>query len=47
MTQGDIHYVIEHLMTSDGTYSAFGDTYAARGLAGSGGGGAEGTVPYR
>lgn len=28
MTQGDIHYVIEHLMTSDGTYSVFGDTYA-------------------
>jgi hypothetical protein len=27
MTQGDIHYVIEHLCTDDGTYSAFGETY--------------------
>ena len=28
MTQGDIDHVIAHLMTPDGTYSAFGDTYA-------------------
>ena len=27
MTQGDIRYVIEHLCTEDGTYSAFGETY--------------------
>jgi hypothetical protein len=27
LTQGDIEYVIEHLMTPDGTYSAFGETY--------------------
>jgi hypothetical protein len=27
MTQGDIHYVIENLMTPDGTYSAFGEVY--------------------
>jgi hypothetical protein len=28
MTQGDIAHVIEHLMTPDGTYSAFGEIYA-------------------
>jgi SnoaL-like domain len=28
MTQGDIAYVIERLMTPDGTYSAFGEIYA-------------------
>ena len=28
LTQGDIHHVIEHLCTEDGTYSAFGDTYS-------------------
>ena len=28
LTQGDIHYVIEHLCTDDGTYSAFGETYS-------------------
>ena len=27
LSQGDIEYVIEHLMTPDGTYSAFGATY--------------------
>ncbi|MFI0355032.1 nuclear transport factor 2 family protein [Actinomadura sp. 9N407] len=27
MTQGDIHYIIEHVCTADGTYSAFGETY--------------------
>jgi len=27
MTQGDIQHVIEHLMTADGTYSAFGEVY--------------------
>ncbi len=28
LTQGDIEYVIEHLMTPDGTYSAFGEVYS-------------------
>jgi hypothetical protein len=28
MTRGDIGYVIEHLMTDDGTYSAFGEVYS-------------------
>ncbi len=28
LTQGDIGYVIEHLMTPDGTYSAFGEVYS-------------------
>ena len=28
LTQGDIDYVIEHLCTDDGTYSAFGETYS-------------------
>jgi hypothetical protein len=27
MTQGDIGHVIEHLMTPDGSYSAFGEVY--------------------
>ncbi|WP_198653604.1 nuclear transport factor 2 family protein [Actinocorallia populi] len=27
MTQGDIGYIIEHICTDDGTYSAFGETY--------------------
>jgi hypothetical protein len=28
MTRGDIAYVIENLMTADGTYSAFGEVYS-------------------
>ena len=27
LTQGDIHQVMEHVFTADGTYSAFGQTY--------------------
>jgi hypothetical protein len=27
MTQGDIHHIMEHVFTADGTYSAFGETY--------------------
>lgn len=27
MTQGDIHHIMEHIFTTDGTYSAFGETY--------------------
>lgn len=27
MTQGDIEHILEHVMTPDGTYSAFGETY--------------------
>ena len=27
MTKGDIHHIMEHVFTTDGTYSAFGETY--------------------
>jgi hypothetical protein len=27
MTQGDIHQIMEHVFTPDGTYSAFGEVY--------------------
>ena len=47
MTQGDIDHVIAHLMTADGTYSAFGDTYTLEDWPASGRSSAEGTVPLR
>ncbi len=28
MTQGDVQYLIDHVMTDDGTYSAFGEVYS-------------------
>lgn len=27
MSQGDVHHIMEHVFTPDGSYSAFGDTY--------------------
>lgn len=27
MTKGDVHHIMEHVFTTDGTYSAFGETY--------------------
>ena len=46
MTRDDIDAVIE-VFTPDGTYSAFGDTYALARLPGAGGGRAQGPVPHR